>query len=206
MKEEGRPRLNPPQYDFPNLPQLNSPTADHGTVLNGAQRGKLGKRCRLGKRKMDEKRTKKIRSVRDLKVYRKAFDSAMEIFEITKKFPKEETYSLTDQIRRASRSVCSNLSEKIKERENRKEERAMECSPIKHFSDKRERLYFLIPHFSFLWFWVRWTSMRCGKHKNDSFSLINFIEKPPRSDSIPPGLRLKIFKFFDIRSKVWMVS
>jgi len=64
-----------------------------------------------GRGKMDEKRTNKIRSVRDLKVYRKAFDSAMEIFEITKKFPKEETYSLTDQIRRASRSVCSNLSE-----------------------------------------------------------------------------------------------
>ena len=59
---------------------------------------------------MDEKRTNKIRTVRDLKVYRKAFDSAMEIFELTKKFPKEETYSLTDQIRRASRSVCSNLS------------------------------------------------------------------------------------------------
>lgn len=66
---------------------------------------------------MDEEKTKnknrtsKIRSVRDLKVYRKAFDLAMEIFELTKKFPKEETYSLTDQIRRASRSVCSNLSE-----------------------------------------------------------------------------------------------
>jgi hypothetical protein len=57
---------------------------------------------------MDEKGTNKIRTVRDLKVYRKAFDSAMEIFEITKDFPKEETYSLTDQIRRASRSVCSN--------------------------------------------------------------------------------------------------
>jgi len=53
----------------------------------------------------------KIKNVRDLKVYRKAFDSAMEIFELTKKFPKEELYSLTDQIRRASRSVCSNLSE-----------------------------------------------------------------------------------------------
>jgi four helix bundle protein len=60
---------------------------------------------------MDEKKTSKIRTVRDLKVYRKAFDSAMEIFELTKKFPKEETYSLTDQMRRASRSVCSNLSE-----------------------------------------------------------------------------------------------
>jgi len=61
-----------------------------------------------GRKKTDEKGTKKIRTVRDLKVYRKAFDSAMEIFELTKKFPKEEKYSLTDQIRRASRSVCSN--------------------------------------------------------------------------------------------------
>ena len=60
---------------------------------------------------MDEKRTNKIRTVRDLKVYRKAFDSALQIFEITKNFPKEETYSVTDQIRRSSRSVCSNLSE-----------------------------------------------------------------------------------------------
>ena len=66
---------------------------------------------------MDEEKAKnkdkksKIRSFRDLKVYRKAFDLAMEIFELTKKFPKEETYSLTDQIRRASRSVCSNISE-----------------------------------------------------------------------------------------------
>ena len=67
--------------------------------------------------KMDEKTTSKIRTVRDLKVYRKAFDSAMEIFEITKKFPKEETYSLTDQIRRASRSVCSNLSEGWRKRQ-----------------------------------------------------------------------------------------
>jgi four helix bundle protein len=52
-----------------------------------------------------------IRSVRDLEVYRKAFDAAMEIFEISKGFPREELYSLTDQIRRASRSVCTNLSE-----------------------------------------------------------------------------------------------
>jgi four helix bundle protein len=64
-----------------------------------------------GRWKMEEKTTNKIRSVRDLKVYRKAFDSAMEIFEITKEFPKEEMYSLVDQKRRASRSVCSNLSE-----------------------------------------------------------------------------------------------
>jgi four helix bundle protein len=47
----------------------------------------------------------------DLIVYKKAFELAMEIFEISKSFPKEETYSLTDQIRRCSRSVCANFAE-----------------------------------------------------------------------------------------------
>ncbi len=44
-------------------------------------------------------------------VYKKAFSLAMEIFKISKSFPKEEKYSLTDQIRRSSRSVCANLAE-----------------------------------------------------------------------------------------------
>lgn len=61
---------------------------------------------------MDERRKNKmIRSVRGLDVYRLAFDAAMEIFEVSKSFPKEEKYSLTDQIRRSSRSVCTNLAE-----------------------------------------------------------------------------------------------
>jgi four helix bundle protein len=51
------------------------------------------------------------RSFKETTVYKKAFALAMEIFEISKSFPKEETYSLTDQIRRASRSVCTNLAE-----------------------------------------------------------------------------------------------
>jgi four helix bundle protein len=72
-----------------------------------------------GREMMDEKRTNKIRTVRDLEVYRKAFDNAMEIFELSKSFPKEEKYSLTDQIRRASRSVCSNLSEGWRKRRYR---------------------------------------------------------------------------------------
>ena len=58
----------------------------------------------------------KIQSHRDLEVYRKGFDAAMEIFEFSKKFPKEKTYSLTDQIRRASRSVCANLAEAWRKR------------------------------------------------------------------------------------------
>lgn len=49
--------------------------------------------------------------MRDLGVYKLAFDTAMEIFNISKDFPTEEKYSLTDQIRRSSRSVCANLSE-----------------------------------------------------------------------------------------------
>jgi four helix bundle protein len=48
---------------------------------------------------------------RDLIVYRKSYDVAMEIFRVTKSFPKEERYSLTDQIRRSSRSVPANVAE-----------------------------------------------------------------------------------------------
>jgi four helix bundle protein len=59
----------------------------------------------------DSKRKKKIVTHRDLEVYQKAFAAAMRIFELSKLFPKEETYSLTDQIRRSSRSVCTNIAE-----------------------------------------------------------------------------------------------
>ena len=55
--------------------------------------------------------TKWIRSATDLNVYQKAYSLAMEIFNISKTWPREEKYSLTDQIRRSSRSVCSNLRE-----------------------------------------------------------------------------------------------
>jgi four helix bundle protein len=48
--------------------------------------------------------------------YQKAFDLAMSIFEISKSFPREETYSLTDQIRRSSRSVNANISEAYRKR------------------------------------------------------------------------------------------
>ena len=51
------------------------------------------------------------RSGKNTKVYKLDFEQAMEIYEISKKFPKEETYSLTDQIRRSSRSVCICLLE-----------------------------------------------------------------------------------------------
>jgi len=55
-------------------------------------------------------------SFRDLTVYKKAFELAMEIFELSKSFPKEERYSLTDQIRRSSRAVCSCIAEAYRKR------------------------------------------------------------------------------------------
>lgn len=55
-------------------------------------------------------------SFKDLLAYKKSFELAMEIYEITKSFPKEETYSLTSQIRRSSRSVCANLGEGYRKR------------------------------------------------------------------------------------------
>lgn len=53
---------------------------------------------------------------RELRVYRQAFDAAMRIFELSKAWPKEERYSLTDQIRRSSRSVCGNIAEAWRKR------------------------------------------------------------------------------------------
>ena len=55
----------------------------------------------------------KITRHQNLDVYKRSFQAAMQIFEVSKQFPKEETYSLTDQIRRSSRSVCANLAEAV---------------------------------------------------------------------------------------------
>jgi four helix bundle protein len=55
--------------------------------------------------------SEKILSFHDLRVYKLAFELQQRVFEITKRFPKEETYSLTDQFRRASRSVGANIAE-----------------------------------------------------------------------------------------------
>jgi four helix bundle protein len=57
-----------------------------------------------------------IRSHEELDVYRMAFEAAMRIFELSRHFPREETYSLTDQIRRSSRSACSNIAEAWRKR------------------------------------------------------------------------------------------
>ena len=59
---------------------------------------------------------KRIITYKDLDVYQRSMNLAMKIFEITKRFPVEEKYSLTDQIRRSSRSVCANMGEAWRKR------------------------------------------------------------------------------------------
>ena len=58
-----------------------------------------------------------LKGHRDLKVYQLAYKLAMEIFHASKEFPREEKYSLTDQIRRSSRSVAANIAEGFRKRQ-----------------------------------------------------------------------------------------
>ena len=60
--------------------------------------------------------SKPIQSHRELEVYQMAFEAAMQIFRLTKSFPVEERYSLTDQVRCSSRSICANLAEAWRKR------------------------------------------------------------------------------------------
>ena len=59
---------------------------------------------------MGDQERKKITRHTEFEVYQKGFAAAMKIFELSKGFPVEERYSLTDQIRRSSRSVCANMA------------------------------------------------------------------------------------------------
>jgi len=58
----------------------------------------------------------KIRTHKDLEVFQLSFEAGMDVFKISKLFPKEETYSLTGQIRRSSRSVSGNIAEAFRKR------------------------------------------------------------------------------------------
>jgi len=57
-----------------------------------------------------------IRNFRELEVYQAAMDAAMRLFELTKTFPADERFSLVDQVRRSSRSVCANIAEAWRKR------------------------------------------------------------------------------------------
>jgi hypothetical protein len=61
--------------------------------------------------RVGETAKKAIRHFRDLDVYQNALETALRVYELSKKFPDEERYALTDQIRRSLRSVCANIAE-----------------------------------------------------------------------------------------------
>jgi len=67
-------------------------------------------------REEGKREERRVRSYKELRVYQLAMNEAMRIFELTRKFPKEERYSLIDQIRRSSRSVCTNIAEAWRKR------------------------------------------------------------------------------------------
>ena len=69
-----------------------------------------------GGQSVSDQEKKKITRHTDLEVYQKSFAAAMKIFEFSKSFPLEEKYSLTDQVRRSSRSVCANQAEAWRKR------------------------------------------------------------------------------------------
>lgn len=94
----------------------------------------------------------------DLEVYKVAFETAMEIFEISKKFPKEEKYSLTDQVRRSSRSVCTNLAEGWRKRRYK-------AVFINKLSDASQEA-------SETQTWLEF-ALRCGYIDNESFKKLN---------------------------------
>ena len=77
--------------------------------------GRLGERETLRLEQMGQ-RKKVIRKHTDLEVYRRSFDVTMLVFKLSDAFPPEERYSLTDQCRRSSRSVCANLAEAWRKR------------------------------------------------------------------------------------------
>jgi len=68
------------------------------------------------KGRIGEPAKKSVRHFRDLDVYQNALATGLRVYELTKRFPGEEKYSLTDQIRRSSRSVCANIAEAWRKR------------------------------------------------------------------------------------------
>ena len=75
------------------------------------QKGRKSEGEKIRRGENQKMSAEKITRHTELKVYQRSFDAAMAIFRLSKNFPKEETYSLTDQVRRSSRSISANISE-----------------------------------------------------------------------------------------------
>ena len=78
--------------------------------------GDIKKGNESGRRRQGESGKKPIRHFRDLDVYQNALQTGLRVFELSKQFPNDERFALTDQIRRSSRSVCANIAEAWRKR------------------------------------------------------------------------------------------
>jgi four helix bundle protein len=102
-------------------------------------------------------KTKLVGTYRDLDVYKMALEGAIRIFELTKTFPPEEKFSLVDQIRRSSRSVCANIGESWRKRRyiaafvSKLSDAETEACPVKyidrHLTGQQKRKFGLKWHF-----------------------------------------------------------
>ena len=90
---------------------VNNLTPIEAINLLSQIRDEINGRQRTRRRTEDRQMSERIESFRDLNVYKLAIELQQEIYELTKRFPKEEIYSLTDQIRRSSRSIGANIAE-----------------------------------------------------------------------------------------------
>ena len=127
-----------------------------------------------------------IRSYRELDVCQNAMQQTMRIFELTKTFPVEERYSLTDQIRRSSRSVCSNLAEAWRKRR-------YEAAFISKLSDSETEAAETQVQAEIAW--------RCGYLKEETFrdldeqydkvmgQIVRMMDQPEKWLIRPPGKR-----------------
>jgi four helix bundle protein len=97
----------------------------------------------------------RVADYEDLRVYQLAFETVMQIFELTKTFPREERYALTDQILRSSRSVCSNLAEAWRKRR-------YEAAFVSKLSDADAEAAETESHLGF--------ALRCGYLKSDQYA------------------------------------
>lgn len=111
----------------------------------------------------------------DLLAYQKGFSLAMKIFDLSKSFPKEEKYSLTDQIRRSSRSVCANIAEAYRKRDYPKH---FHCKLTDSDAENSETQTWL--EFAFACEYItRETFILFSKENEEVGKLINFMIQNP---------------------------
>ena len=119
-----------------------------------------------------------IRRHHDLEVYQLALDATMEIVEMSKQFPVRERYALTAQIQRSSRSVCANLAEAWRKRQNAADFVASLNDSEAEAAETQAWIHFAVLH--------GYLTPQAGNHLNTRYDrilgqLVSLVKNPPRS-------------------------